>query len=511
MNAVPETRTPGTFREIAGVVPCLLLVFAGATLAAQTGRNSAMDQLQAAEAAVNQMQQNPPVAPVDWRHAKDIDDASQKFADWQRSMFQQRDEIAKKQAKLLHDRMKVPPPLPPSAPDNEPPMTRLDLPLPFWPANVNLNLSIGEPTISFGIGAEGKALSCVGASYKVETAYVARENRWVVDDPVDIKAAFGSEKVQAAGVYQLLASVWTKPHEEEAGKKKQVGGEIGVELLQVKGAIGYNNQHELSLTAGYDLIKTPQAFSKVFEASVGVEAQVAAPVVVHGLTQGGKHNLPAVLAEYSAKVAKLLTEPRPCPYCSAKGNLDCPTCHNARSIDCPECKGKKSYTCHECGGREKVTCPRCKGSSQESCGSCSGKGRLSCPTCHGRGTMRYYRSETRTRQRTVVDNLGFDSSGQAVYQRHTEPEEYTESVGYWDDCGTCGGNGLDGTCGRCNGSGKVPCRKCHGTREVECKACKGTGSIDCNKCRRTGKITCPTCGGKMIECPLCQGKVSFGH
>jgi hypothetical protein len=509
MKAVFETRSIGVSLRIASAASWLVLAGAGIVIAAAPGSGSALDQLQAAEAAVTQVQQNPPSVPVDWRNAKDIDDASRKFVDWQLAMFQQRDEIAKKQAKLLHERMKVPPPLPPSQPDPEAPMTRLDIPLPFWP--VNLSLSLGEPSVSFGIGAEGKALSCVGASYKVEAGYVARENRWVVDDPVDIKASFGSDKVEAAGVYQLLASTWTGSHEADGDKKKQAGGEISVDLLQVNGAIGYNNKHELSLTAGYDFVKTPEAFSKIFEASVGVEAQVSAPVVVHGLTRGGRHNLPTVLADYSAKVVKLLTEPQPCPYCTAKGSLDCPTCHNARSIDCPECKGKNSYTCRQCGGTRQVTCSRCKGSGQESCGSCSGKGRLSCPACHGRGTMRYYRSETRTRQKTVIDNIGFDSAGQAVYQRHTEPEEYTESVGYWDDCGTCGGSGLDGTCGACKGTGLVPCRKCHGTKEVECKTCKGTGSIDCNKCRRTGKVTCPTCGGKVIECPLCKGKVSFGH
>jgi hypothetical protein len=111
------------------------------------------------------------------------------------------------------------------------------------------------------------------------------------------------------------------------------------------------------MTAGYDFVKTPEAFSKIFEASVGVEAQVSAPVVVHGLTQGGKHNLPAVLADYSAKVAKLLTEPVACPYCSAKGDLDCPTCHNVRTVICPKCSGKLRFTCTRCNGGGELVCP----------------------------------------------------------------------------------------------------------------------------------------------------------
>jgi hypothetical protein len=166
MKAVWELKTMKTPRWLVGAV--FVLVGAGVAIAAPTGTGSALDQLQAAEAAVTRMQQDPPSVPVDWRHAKDIDEASSKFADWQLAMFQQRDEIAKRQAKLLHQRMKVPPPLPPSQPDPEPAMTRLDIPLPFWP--VNLSLSIGEPSVSFGIGAEGQALSCVGASYKVEAA-----------------------------------------------------------------------------------------------------------------------------------------------------------------------------------------------------------------------------------------------------------------------------------------------------------------------------------------------------
>lgn len=491
---------------------CLALVGATVAFCAQKAPSQALDQLQAAEAAATQMVQNPPTAPVDWRNAKDLNEASRRFVAWQQDMFRQRDEIAKKQARLLHDRMKVPPPLPPSEPDTGPAMTRLDLPLPFFPANVNLGMSIGEPTVSLAVGAEGKALSCVGASYKVEAAYAAAENRWTVEDPIDIKATlFGTETVEAAGTYQFVGSVWTGSRGEETDKKKPAGGEISVDILQVTGTVGYNNQRELSLTAGYDFLSTPEKLSKIFEASVGVEASVSAPVVVHGLTRGGKHGLPAVLADYSAKVAKLLTDPQPCPYCSAKGNLDCPTCHNARIIPCPECQGQKSYKCHKCGGTRQVSCPRCDGSGKETCGRCGGKGRLSCPTCHGRGQMRYWRQETRTRERTVSLPGGFDSSGQAVYTQSTRTEEYTESVGYWDDCGTCGGSGDGGTCGTCNGTGKVACRKCSGNKQIECKTCKGTGWMQCDKCHRTGKVTCPTCGGKTIECPLCKGKASFGQ
>ena len=505
-------RSIGVPLGVAGAALWLALVGGGVALAAAPAPGSALNQLQATQAAVTQMQQNPPSVPDDVPHAKDINEASRQFMAWQAEMFRQRDEIARKQAKMLHDRMKVPPPLPPSEPEPpEPPVTRMDIPLPIWPANVDLSVSIGEPTVSFSMGAEAEVLSCVGASYKVETAYVAKENRWVVEDPLEISVGFGTDTVEVAGSYQLVSSVFTGSHDQEAEKKKEVGVEISFEVFQVSTALGYNNQREFSVGVGYDLLKTPEAFSKFFEASFGVEVQVSAPLVVHGLTQGGKNNLPAVLADYSAKVVKLLTEPRPCPYCTAKGALDCPTCHNARSIDCSDCKGTKSYTCHKCGGTRDVSCPRCKGSGQVSCGSCSGKGRLRCSTCHGRGTMRYWKEGTATRQRVVIDSIGFDSAGQPVYERHTEPEEYTTSVPYWDDCGTCGGSGDGGACGNCKATGRVTCRKCNGTKEVGCKTCKSTGSLNCNKCRRTGKVTCPTCGGKPQVCPLCKGKVSYGH
>ena len=168
MKAGCEMRTIGVSLGIAGAVLWLALAGGGVALAAAAAPGSALNQLQATQATVTQMQQNPPAVPDDVPHAKDINEASRQFTAWQAEMFRQRDEIARKQAKMLHDRMKVPPPLPPSEP--EPPMTRLDIPLPLWPANVNLSVSMGEPSVSFSVGAEAEALSCVGASYKVETA-----------------------------------------------------------------------------------------------------------------------------------------------------------------------------------------------------------------------------------------------------------------------------------------------------------------------------------------------------
>ena len=255
-------RSIGVSLGVAGVALWLALVGGGVALAAAPAAGPALNQLQATQAAVTQMQQNPPSVPDDVPHAKDINEASRQFMAWQAEMFRQRDEIARKQAKMLHDRMKVPPPLPPSEP--EPPMTRLDIPLPFWPANVNLSVSMGEPSVSFSVGAEAEALSCVGASYKVETAYVAKENRWTVADPLEISASFGTDTAEVTGSYQLLTSVFTGSPGEEGEKKKEIGGELSFDIFQVTTAFGYNNQREFSMGVGYDFVSTPEKFSKYF-------------------------------------------------------------------------------------------------------------------------------------------------------------------------------------------------------------------------------------------------------
>ena len=153
-----------------------------------------------------------------------------------------------------------------------------------------------------------------------------------------------------------------------------MGGELSFDIFQVTTAFGYNNQREFSMGVGYDFVSTPEKFSKYFEASVGVEAGVSAPLVVHGLTQGGKHNLPAVIADYSVRLTKYLTEPRPCPYCTAKGALDCPTCHNTRSVNCPDCKGEKRYHCRQVQRRWRRELSALQGLGPAIVRPCSGKG-----------------------------------------------------------------------------------------------------------------------------------------
>jgi len=332
-----------------------------------------------------------------------------------------------------------------------------------------------------------------------------------VADPLEIQAAFGSERAQVAGTYQFLGSVWTGSNGENEGGKTSVAGEVSVELLQVEAAVGYDTDHNFSLGVGYDLVKTPKSFSKLVEVSVGVEGRVEAPVVVHGLTRGSKPGLPTVLAGYAAKVAKYLTEPTPCPYCSARGDLDCPTCRNTRTVVCPKCNGKLHFACSRCKGGGELVCGNCRGSLRESCRDCGGSGHLRCYTCSGSGQVTVYESQTRTRQELVIDQVGFDEAGNPIYNRHYETREYTEQVPVRQACGSCAGSGSRGACGTCGGDGQVTCRTCGGGGTVPCSTCKGTGQVNCGKCRGTGKVTCPTCRGKALNCPLCKGRKTLGQ
>lgn len=147
----------------------------------------------------------------------------------------------------------------------------------------------------------------------------ATTNGWS-ETYADITADFEAGPATIAGSYQFHSCTWGQPKGDDGGKTSG-SAELSAELYQIKGALGYNTEGELSVSAGYDFIKTPKTWSKLAEASVGVEAEVSAPVKVHGLVRGGK-TLSSSIAGYSAKLAKLLTRPVDCPYCSAKGQMD---------------------------------------------------------------------------------------------------------------------------------------------------------------------------------------------
>ncbi len=469
---------------------------------------TAMDQLQAAQTALADLEQNPPSVPVDWSHAKDLNDASKKFVTWQKAMLKERQDMERRQWRQFNQKLKVPPPLPPSQTPDEPAMVKLDIPLPL-PTDAQLSLSMGEPSASFSFGAEAKALSFASASYKAGVSYAAKDNKWLVGDSVDFKAALEAGDVTAAGTYQFHSSTWGQPKEDDENAKKPAGLELSAELYQIKGALGYNTQNELSVGAGYDFIKTPKAWSKLAEASVGVEAQVSAPVKVNGFTRGSR-SLSSVIAKYSVKMTKLLMGPADCPHCSAKGEMDCGTCGNTRTVICPKCNGKLQFSCGRCEGGGELICGNCKQTGYESCSNCGGSGSLKCSTCRGGGQVTTYESEMQSREEPRMVSAGFDENGNPVYEVQHETVYYTVQVPKNETCGSCGGSGSGGECGTCGGDGTVTCHRCGGGGTVACGRCGGTGWLKCGKCHGSGKVACPECRGKPIRCPLCKGKKELG-
>lgn len=91
---------------------------------------------------------------------------------------------------------------------------------------------------------------------------------------------------------------------------------------------------------------------------------------------------------------------------------------------------------------------------------------------------------------------------------------YTHKI---DDCGTCGGDGVDyywcdgestTTCGSCNGDGEIT-RTCDGGSSETCSGCGGTGKCygKPEKVKQTVAGSCSTCGEDRMyavwECPVC--------
>jgi len=450
----------------------------------------------------------PPSVPADGSPDRELDEAGRKFIAWQKAMLEEREELSRKQWRHFHQQMKVPPPLPPSQAADEPAMTRLDIPLPL-PNDLQLSLSMGKPSASFTVGVEGKALSFVGASYKAGVSYAAADNKWLVGDALDFKAALEAGPATATGTYQFHSSTWGELKEDNDSDKLQGGLDLSAEIWKIKGALGYNTQNELSVSAGYDFIKTPEAWSKLAEVSVGVEGQVSAPVKVQGLTRGSR-SLSSAIANYSAKVAKLLTSPVDCPHCSAKGEMDCATCGNTRTVTCTKCQGKLQFSCSRCEGGGELICTNCQQSGEESCSRCGGSGTLRCSACGGDGQVTVYESEIQSRQVRKLLSAGFDENGDPYEEWGYETEYYTVQVPKNQSCGSCGGDGSGGECGACGGDGDVTCHRCGGGGTVACGRCGGDGQITCGKCRGTGKIACPECRGKPIRCPLCKGKKELG-
>lgn len=491
---------------------CLIPALALATGPGTGG--TAEDLRAAADAALAQAQAAGPVAPANGPHAADINEANRQFLAWQREMLKQHQSLPPELQAILRKKSYVPP-LVPGQPAPEPPSMKLDMPIlpdPTGRLMPRLAVTIGAPTASLGIVAEGKAADIVGVSYKAGVSYATANNKWAFGDSADVKLGSGDADAELNGTYQFHASTWgnAAPEEEKRGGAGPEGTELSARFWQVKGTVGYNDAGELSVAAGYDLLKTPEAFRKFAALTFGVEGQVAAPVTGTLVGPKDRYGQPSVVASYAAKVARLLTSPVDCPYCGARGELHCPQCKDERTIVCTKCNGKLHYTCTRCEGGGQLYCGTCNHTGQVSCSSCRGSGHLRCSTCGGSGHVTVYESETRERQELVVDSLGFDEAGKPIYNRHYETRSYTEQVPKSQTCSSCSGSGDGGTCGTCGGDGKVTCRRCGGEGTVACGPCGGSGQVDCNRCRGTGKITCPTCDGKPINCPLCQGRKTIG-
>lgn len=439
--------------------------------------------------------------------------ATEQFQAWQASMFETRQAIAREQLSRFYKNMKVPPPLSPSNPatgassttEDEADRIRIDVPIPL-PGSSQLSLSAGAPSASFQVGVEGKALSFIGASYTAGVSYSAKDNTWLVGDAADFKLGMDTGPAEITGTYQYHAAHW----KQSTSQSKGTGGvDISADLYLVKGSLGYNSNQELSVGVGYDFVKTPKALSFLAEASIGVQAQVSAPVKVKGVTQG-KRTLSGTLANQVARMVKLLTDPTPCPHCDAQGQLDCSTCNNTRTVLCTQCNGQLEFDCKKCWGEGTLTCPTCDGSTSVPCRNCDGTGHLKCTYCRGSGQVTTYETETRWHEVRKLLNVGFNANGEPFEEWGTVTEPYTVQVPKTQACSSCSGTGDGGQCGQCNGSGQVLCHTCKGSSLVYCTKCNGTGKIKCRKCRGSGTITCPDCRGKAIRCPLCKGTQQLG-
>ncbi|MDH7599284.1 MAG: hypothetical protein QHH07_06565 [Sedimentisphaerales bacterium] len=432
--------------------------------------------------------------------AKDLKAASEAFMAWQAEVFRQRQEMSRRYSRLLSRRVEVPPPVPSSA---EPPyMIRLDVPMPF-PSDLQLSMSVGEPTASFAIRAGSKLLSVIGASYKAGVGYCASDNKWLVADAAELEVGVKSGGLELAWVSQFYSSSWSQRESSGAGLQ------LATDLYKVKGAIGYDGDGQLTTAVGYELLGTPKALSRLASASLELSAEVFAPVKVHGLTRS-KRTLPSSIMEYSARLAKYLTGQVDCPHCGARGRLDCASCSNRGQIVCPKCPGNKEVTCTRCNGGGMLVCSTCRGSGWVDCSACGGSGQARCGVCGGSGHVTTYQSETRSRQVRKLISAGFDENGQPFEQWGYQTEYYTVEVPVSQTCSACGGSGRVGTCSACGGSGKVRCRTCEGSGQVYCSRCGGSGKTQCSSCKGKGGVTCPDYGGKTLTCPLCKGKAHLG-
>lgn len=279
---------------------------------ARSSPPTALDQLDALAEQLGQVQVD---LPLELPNAQDLQAATKVFMPWQVQMIGQREQLQRSYSRLLKERTKVPPAPTPDL-QQPPPMTRLDVPLPF-PTDLQLSLSYGQAQVAFNVRAQTKVMSFVGASYKAGVGYCASDHKWLVADALQISTGLFGTKVEPAWTMQMYSSVWGQPDPAEGRPK---GAELSVELAKVKGVIGYDSDGHLSLGAGYNTRSTPKALGRWLDASFGICAEASAPVKVQGLTRG-RPTLSSRLSRSVARLVRYMIGPRDCPHCQGWGRI----------------------------------------------------------------------------------------------------------------------------------------------------------------------------------------------
>jgi hypothetical protein len=380
-------------------------------------------------------------------------------------------------------------------------------PLGILPGAPDIVMSMGDPSVTVSVNAEGKVLNLAGANCEVVLFAVSP----------DSKVAFGD--VRAAARLGLLGVSLPGGAEADLAYTVQLAGQgigshgpegkLGISYGLLSGSAGVTPSGEVELGGGVGPQLVPEQYSHLGQLKLALEAKVSAPMIVSDLQWTSKHGVFQVAHRAAARIARMLAQPVACPYCSQRGDVSCRRCGGAGTVTCPRCAGALTERCPRCDGTGRVSCP-----PTQTCSRCGGSGYLDCGHCGGWGRVEVQVPVTRTASRQVPRQVfgGWDENGDPWYRIEYETEFYevTEWETDYQSCPACGGSGRAGTCPECGGDGQVTCERCGGTGWVYCGRCDGTGEIPCPECDGTGVVRCPNCRGRPILCPLCGGRKEIG-
>lgn len=197
-----------------------------------------------------------------------------------------------------------------------------------------------------------------------------------------------------------------------------------------------------------------------------------------------------------------------CPDCD-EGYMVCENCGGNWEQDCAECGGAGRWDCDECNAGQ-VPCEDCKeGQSPPDCNSCDG-GEAECQQCQGIGTIQWCEVCGAEGTCGACDGEGKIFVGEVDGEEEWEDcEECEEGVcpecegTPQSDCDECGGRTLQ-TCDVCEGTGNEVCESCEGTNWVDCDDCEGEGGFYCDYCEG-GVWYCQECDEGSWECNACRG------